>query len=215
MNILLFGGTGRTGKIILQKALNDGHSVSTLARDPSRLDALNARIIKGTPYDLENVKEAICDSDVVISTLNVSRVSDSPWAKLRSPKDMISNSIQNVLQVMPEHSIKRIIVMSTLGAGDSWKRMPLIFKLVISSSNLRHAFKDHTRQEEILAASATDWTVVRLPGLTDEKGEKDVLIKLNNDIKLNRTINRESVARFILNIVDDKKYFKQIVAVSN
>ena len=215
MNILLFGGTGRTGKIILQKALNDGHNVTTIARNPESLDGLEARIIKGTPYDLENVKQAVCDCDVVISTLNVSRVSDSPWAKLRSPKDMISHSIHNALQVMPEHGIKRIIVMSTLGAGDSWNKMPLIFKLVISSSNLRYAFKDHTRQEQILAKSGTNWTVVRLPGLTTEKGEREVKIKLNNDTKLNRTVNRESVARFILNIINDERYFKNIAAISN
>ena len=215
MRILLFGGTGRTGKLILEKALNDGHNVTTIARDPSKLDALKVRIIKGTPYDPENVKQAMCDCDVVISTLNVSRNSDSPWSKLRSPKDMISKSIRNALNIMPEHGIKRIIAMSTIGAGDSWNKMPFIIKLVISSSSLRHAFKDHTRQEEILAASGTNWTIVRFPVLTDENGEKEVRIKLNNDTKLNKTINRESAARFILNIINDERYFEKIAAISN
>ncbi len=215
MRILLLGGTGRTGKLILGKAINDGHYITTIARDPSKLDGSRAIIIKGTPYDPENVKRAVCDCDVVISTLNVSRVSDSPWSRLRSPKDMISQSIRNTINIMPEQGIKRIIVMSTIGAGDSWNKMPFIFKLVISSSNLRHAFKDHTRQEEILAESGTNWTIVRLPVLTDEKGEKEVRIKLDNETKLNRNINRESAARFILTIINDEKYFKKIAAISN
>ena len=51
MKILLFGATGRTGKIILQKALNDGHEVTAIVRDPSKLEGINVNIIKGTPYD--------------------------------------------------------------------------------------------------------------------------------------------------------------------
>ena len=97
MRILLFGATGRTGKLILHKALKDGHEVTAIVRDPAKLDGLNAKIIQGSPYDKETVNKAIVNCDVVISTLNVSRVTDSPWAKLRAPKDMISRSIQNAL----------------------------------------------------------------------------------------------------------------------
>jgi putative NADH-flavin reductase len=215
MKILLFGATGRTGKLILQKALKDGYEVTAIVRDPSKLDNLNANIIQGTPYCKETVKEAMNNCDVVISTLNVSRVSDSPWAKLRAPKDMISRSIQNVLDAMQESRAKRIIVMGVLGAGESWTKLPFIFRLVVSSSNLKYAYNDHSRQEELLASSDSDWTVIRLPMLTSEEGEKEILIKKPNDnIKLNRKINRESVARFILNILKDDNYYKSIVAVS-
>ena len=168
MKILLFGATGRTGKLILQKALNDGHEVTAIVRDPSKLNGFSAKIIRGTPYD----KETVNNCDVVINTLNVSRVSDNPWAKLRSPKDMISHSIQNALDAMKENSIKRIIVMGVLGAGESKAKMPFIFKLVVNYSNLKYAFDDHARQEELLAKSDTDWTVIRLPMLTEVGGGK-------------------------------------------
>ena len=216
MKILLFGATGRTGKLILQKAIRDGHAVNAIVRDPSKLNGFNANLIQGTPYDKEIVKKAIENCDVVISTLNVSRESDSPWAKLRSPKDTISRSIQNAIEAIPENSTKRIIVMGVLGASESWSKMPLIFRMVITSSNLKYAYNDHTRQEEILAKSNTNWTVIRLPMLTNEDGEKEILIKkLNDNTKLNRNINRESVARFILNILKDDNYYKSIVAISN
>ncbi|KON30350.1 hypothetical protein AC477_05060 [miscellaneous Crenarchaeota group-1 archaeon SG8-32-1] len=216
MKILLFGATGRTGKIILQKALNDGHEVTAIVRDPSKLEGINVNIIKGTPYDKESVNKAISNCDVVISTLNVSRESDSPWAKLRSPKDMISRSIQNALEEMQENGAKRIIVMGVLGAGESRKKLPLILKIILSTSNLKYAFDDHTKQEELLAKSDTNWTVIRLPMLTDEEGEKDVIVKkLNDNTKLNKKINRTSVARFILKILEDDNYYKSIVAISN
>jgi putative NADH-flavin reductase len=216
MKILLFGATGRTGKLILQKALKDGHEVTAIVRTPSKLNASEAKIIEGTPYDKETVNKAIENCDVVISTLNVSRVSDSPWAKLRAPKDVISHSVQNALEAIRENGVKRIIVMSTLGAGDSWTRTPFVVKLVVNFSNLKYAFRDHSRQEELLAKSDRDWTVIRIPMLTDEEGENAVIAKKPNEsTKINRKINRESVARFILNILKDDNYYKTIVAVSN
>ena len=216
MRILLFGATGRTGKLILQKALKDGHEVTAIVRDPSKLNDSNAKIIQGTPYDKETVKRAMNNCDFVISTLNVSRVSDNPWAKLRSPKDMISRSIQNALEVMKENEVRRIIVMGVLGASKSWSKMPFIFRLVVSSSNLKYTFEDHTQQEELLAGSDSDWTVIRLPMLTNDESEKEIIVKtLNDNKKLNRKINRESVARFILNILKDENYYKSIVGISN
>lgn len=106
--------------------------------------------------------------------------------------------------------------MGVLGAGESWKKVPFIFRLVVSSSNLKCAFIDHTKQEEILAKSNTNWTVIRLPMLANEEGEKDIIVKRpNDDTKLNKNINRESVARFILDILKDDNYYKSIVAISN
>ena len=37
MKIALFGATGRTGRYILDQALADGHRVTVLARNPSKL----------------------------------------------------------------------------------------------------------------------------------------------------------------------------------
>jgi hypothetical protein len=117
---------------------------------------------------------------------------------------------------MQGNGAERIIVMGVLGAGESRKKLPLILKIILSTSNLKYAFDDHTKQEELLAKSNTNWTVIRLPMLTDEEGEKDVIVKkLNDNTKLNKKINRTSVARFILKILEDDNYYKSIVAISN
>ena len=214
MKILLIGATGRTGKLILKKAIEDKHEVTAIVRDPSKIKDLNAKVIQGSPYDAETVKTAIKNCDAVICTLNVSRKSDNPWAKLRSPKDLISRSVANALEGMKENNIKRIITLSALGAGDSKKKMPFIFNIFLSITNLKYAFTDHTRQEELLAESNMEWTVIRLPMLTDDNGEAEILVNKNDGVRLNKNINRESVARFILSILNDQKYFKTVVGIS-
>lgn len=215
MKILLFGATGRTGKIILQKAVKDGHEVTAIVRDKSKLNGVSAEIIEGTPYNKDTILKAIEGCDAVISTLNVSRTSDSPWAKLRSPKDLISRSVQNAIEGMQKNNVKRIIVLSTLGAGDSKDKMPKLFNLFISLTNLKYAFRDHTRQEEILEQSDREWTVIRLPVLTADEGENEVLVNMGDGTRLNRNVNRETVARFILNILNEEKYFRRKIAISN
>ena len=98
----------------------------------------------------ETVEKAINGCDAVINTLNVSRKSDNPWAPLAAPKDMISKSASNVLKAMEKVGIKRFVALSTIGAGRSWKTTPINLKFIVSFSNLKVAFQDHGKQEEIL-----------------------------------------------------------------
>jgi uncharacterized protein YbjT (DUF2867 family) len=215
MKLLLLGATGRSGQHILQKALKDDHQVVAIVRDPATLAESGAELVQGSPYDYETVEKAADGCDAVICTLNVSRTSDSPWAKLRAPKDLISKSVENALRAMGHKNIKRIITLSVLGAGDSKKSMPVGFNFFISLTNLKYAFRDHERQEKILAGSDVNWTAIRLPMLTDAAGEAETLVNMGDGVKLKNKINRESVARFVLSILDEAKYYKKIVTISN
>lgn len=214
MKLLVLGATGRSGRLIVQKALKDGHQVTAIVRDPAKVGETRAELVQGTPYDYETIEKAIEGCDAVICTLNVSRTSDNPWAKLRAPKDLISRSVAHALKAMGQKNVKRIITLSVLGAGDSKKSMPVGFNFFISLTNLKYAFRDHERQEELLADSNTDWTAIRLPMLSDAVGEAESLVNMG-DGKLKNKINRESVARFVLSILDEPQYYKKIVAISN
>ena len=214
MKILLFGATGRSGKLILQKALADGHKVTAIVRDASDFSDSKATIVEGSPYDAETVELAMKDCDAVICTLNISRVSDNPWAKLRSPEDLISKSISNALAAMKKSGVKRVITLSVIGIDDP-KSLPFIARLFLFKTNIKYAMWDHARQEKVLAASDVDWTAIRLPMLTDKGGEAKVLVNMNDDTPLKSAINRQSLSRFVLDILSDSKYYQKIIAVSN
>ena len=49
MNITIFGGTGKTGLLVIQKMLDKGHSVTAYARTPSKIFFQHHRlkIVKG------------------------------------------------------------------------------------------------------------------------------------------------------------------------
>jgi putative NADH-flavin reductase len=71
MKLLIFGGTGRTGRALVKQALEQSHVVTVFARDPSKTHVThkNLRVIKGDIADYDSVEAAIKDQDAVLSAL--------------------------------------------------------------------------------------------------------------------------------------------------
>jgi putative NADH-flavin reductase len=215
MKILLLGATGRTGKCIIEEALKKGHKISAIARNPEKLKNFEIDITKGTPYDYETVEKAITGCEAVINTLNVSRKSDNPWAPLAAPKDMISNSASNAIKAMEKAGIKRFVALGTIGAGRSWNKIPLILKLIVSISNLKVAFRDHGKQEEILEKSAIDYTICRAPMLSSKINDTGAVATPEGKKPASRVLSRNSAAEFFLMIIENKEHIRETISLSN
>ncbi len=214
MKLLVMGATGRTGMLLVGQALRQGHQVVAIARDPAKLAGLGAEIVPGTPYDYETVARALAGCDAVANVLNVSRTSDSPWAALRAPADMISRACANALAAMAKAGVKRYVTLSTVGAGESWQRVPFILKLIVSHSNLRFAFDDHTAEEQLLQKSGVDYTVARAPLLKD-KGTHSGVLAVKPGEKMRGTLTRQAAAEFLVSILESGQYPREIVHISN
>lgn len=215
MKILILGITGRTGSLVAEEALKRGHKVVGIARDRSRVKVTGAEIIEGTPYDYETVKKAIEGCDSVLSTLNIFPQSDGLFGKIKGPVDTMSVSIKNSVKLMSEKNIKRIVVMTAHGVGDSVKQLPGFFKLMIRLTNIKYAYADHEVQEKVLENSELDWTVVRPVGLNDKNDNLSILVNLNNEGTIKSMISRNSVAHFMLYCIEKEQYIKQKPAISN
>ena len=215
MKILLLGATGRTGKHIIEEAIRRGHKISAIARDPEKLIDFKIDIIQGTPYDYETVEKAITDCDAVINTLNVSRKSDNPWAPLAAPKDLISKSAYNAIKAMEKAGIKRFIALGAIGAGRSWKTAPGILKFIIYISNLKFAFLDHGKQEEILENSAIDYTICRAPMLSAEINVTGAIATSEGEKPANIVLSRNTAAEFFINIIENNLYIRETINLSN
>jgi len=215
MKILVLGATGRTGRYILEEAEKRGHIVSAIVRDPEKLKDFKAEIIQGTPYAFETMEQAMKGCDAVIATLNVSRQSDSPWAKLRAPTDLISKSAENAIKAMEKEGINRIVALGAIGAGRSWKKSPVILKMIISTSNLKYAFRDHGRQEEILEKSSMDYTICRAPMLSEKQNDTGVAATPEGVKLSSMVLSRNSAAEFFLDIIENKKHLRETIHISN
>jgi uncharacterized protein YbjT (DUF2867 family) len=215
MKILLLGATGRTGKLVIEEAIRRGHEISAIARYPEKLNDYKVDITPGTPYDFETVEKAFSGCEAVINTLNISRKSDNPWAGLVSPKDLISKSATNAVSAMKKAGIKRFVALSTIGAGSSWKTTPAILKFIVSISNLKYAFRDHGKQEEILQNSSIEYTICRAPMLTTETNTNGVVAVKEEENPPKMILSRNSAAEFFIKIIENKEHIREVVNLSN
>ena len=102
MNVAVFGATGRTGRLVVGKALDAGHRVTAFARDPSKLGASDERlrVVEGDVYDRVRVEEAVAGQDAVVSA--VGPVSTSPG-------DVQTEATKNIVAAMEKHGVRRLV----------------------------------------------------------------------------------------------------------
>ncbi|RWY53687.1 NAD(P)-dependent oxidoreductase [Mucilaginibacter gilvus] len=215
MKILILGATGRTGKLLLQEALQQGYEVNVLVRNRSRVPLHPAlTVFEGSPADTNILNNAMKGCEAILSALNISRNSDFPWAALRTPPDFLSKIVALIIELAPQNNIARIIVISAWGTSDTRNDIPWWFKWVIEHSNVGVAYRDHERQEGLFAASALNYTIVRPAGLVNSIQSKPVIISLNNMPKPRLTISRGEVVKFMVQVLQDDLFLRQMPVVS-
>lgn len=67
--IALFGATGTIGTRVLREALDRGHEVTAVVRDPAKLADSGAEVMLGDVLDPHSVAEAAAGQDVVVSAV--------------------------------------------------------------------------------------------------------------------------------------------------
>jgi uncharacterized protein YbjT (DUF2867 family) len=208
MSLLVLGGSGRTGVHVLSQAAKRGHRVRALVRDPAALGALDlpksVELIQGTPANIDDIRRAMDGTEAVIDVLNNSRASDNPWAKPVSPATFMADAVRNVLTVMAERGIARIVVTSSQGIGDDWARLNPILRTLISLSNIKLVFADHNEVDRLVRASSTDWTLVRPVALTDKPAATPGM-----------WLNRADLARFLLDAIASDEWIRKTPLVWN
>ncbi|MEL6135173.1 MAG: NAD(P)H-binding protein [Bacteroidota bacterium] len=215
MKLLLLGATGRTGRWVLEKALEKGYEVRCLARNVHRISPRDRlTVIEGDPSQATDLQKAFEGCQYVISVLNISRQSDFPWAPLRTPEDYLSRVMNTLLPIAKAHSIQRVVVCSAWGVGETGEDIPWWFKWTIDHSNIGVAYKDHALQEEVLTLSDIPWTIVRPPGLTNFKKKEQIKVCEAKGEKPQLLISRQSVAAFMVESLQREDLVGKKVVIS-
>lgn len=78
-NLLVLGGSGRTGAHVLAYAAARGHRVRALVRNPDVVRTpAGVELIAGTPSNINEIRNAAQGAEAVISTLNNARARTIP-----------------------------------------------------------------------------------------------------------------------------------------
>jgi hypothetical protein len=152
--------------------------------------------------------------EAILSALNISRKYEFPWSGLRTPKDFLSVTMKNIVELRGQNHIRRVVFTSAWGVFETRKDLPRWFRWLVDHSSLRYQYQDHERQEEVAMNSDLDWTAVRPAFLTNSKKYKEVFVSEDNSPKPNWFISRRNLAAFMLTVLEKNLYLCQSPVVS-
>ncbi|TVR86704.1 MAG: SDR family oxidoreductase [Trueperaceae bacterium] len=209
LHVTILGGTGKTGRHVVDQALQAGHHVTVLARTPSKLDVTHERlrVVKGDVQDPAAVSEAIAGSSAVLSVLGPTQ---------NTPDYQVSRGTVHVLEAMKSHGVKRLVISAGAGVGGDGDQ-PKLFNHVISfvlKLAARHVLEDMTRTVAAVRSSSLDWTVVRVPMLTDGPATGTVRVG-RVGVNTGARITRADMARFMLEQLHDASHVRASPVISN
>lgn len=216
MKILLLGATGRTGALVLEYALSQGHDVVALAREPAKISVTSPKltVVRGTPEKPEDVATAMAGCEAVLVTLNNNRASDLPWAKPISPPHLIETSVRNTVAAMRERGVRRIVILSAAGVTDSFEHASWVIRFLISKTNVGIGSADHDGADRFIRTTNTDWTLVRSVGLSNSEKDKKLIVSYANSPKAAMMISRRQVAKFMLDSLADNSLYGKAPVIS-
>ena len=180
-NILVAGGTGRTGRIIVEKLRQQGFTTHVLVRD---IDSGKALLGEGVIFhqtdvrNLQTLEGVMQNIDALISAVG----SQTPVGK-NCPKRVDFQGVANLLNTAKMHRVQRFILISSLAV--TRPNHPLnCFGKVLDWK---------LKGEEVVRNSGLNYVIIRPGGLKDTPGGTGQLV-FDQDDKILGTISREDIA---------------------
>jgi len=206
MKLIIFGATGTVGAHLVEQALFQGHEVTAFARKPSALEVKHKNLTRqsGDVFDPEAISQAIQGHDAVLIALGSGRKGT-----------VRSIGTQHVIDAMQRRGIRRLVCLSTLGAGDSYPLLNFFWRRIMFGFFLKQAYADHQAQETLIRKSHLDWTIVRPGAFTDGPATNNYQHGFPATSKNIKTkVSRVDVANFMLRQLTDESYLHQSPALS-
>lgn len=207
MKVLVFGASGKTGREVVRQALARGFDVTAFVRDIARLPLAHAnlRLVRGEITDPTNVARAVEGQTGVISTLGVG-------TPLRHDPVVI-DGVRTIVRASGHASVERLVYMSFIGVGDSCDAAGFLLKR-LATTVLRQEVADHEVKEAAVAESFVDWTIVRVPKLTN--GRLTAAYRVGENIRARSPLpmmSRADVADFLLRQLTDAAFIRKTVRI--
>jgi len=204
MRVVIFGANGKTGSLLVEQALAKGYQVTAYVRRKNSMVQLhpNLKIITGNLNDDLKLKKAVTGADACFSALGGSSLTK------HSPE--IMDGIDHIVTIMEQEGVKRLIYLSSIGAGESRLYMAQPIRFIVTNVMLRVPLADHNANEKRLAKSKLQWTVVRPGSLTNGPNTGKIIHGAKETtMKGNFRVSRANVAAFMLKQLSQRAYINK------
>jgi putative NADH-flavin reductase len=207
MKLAVFGATGPTGLEIVKQALERGHEVTALARDPARLSLQHERLsaIKGDVFDPATLERVISGKDAVLSALGVKvGLTGAPHTTI------YSDTAKGFITAMRKTGVKRLVYCTSGGVEDHDPNAAWFYEHIIKPVLLQKGYDDMKIAEAaIWGAIDIDWVVVRPTRLTDGPKTGSFRVSPRFAPEKGTDISRADLASFMLDRVSGDQWVRK------
>jgi uncharacterized protein YbjT (DUF2867 family) len=207
VKLVVFGSSGRTGRLVIAGALERGHEVTAFARTPEALGELAPRcahVVRGDVVDRVVVAEAMSGQEAVVYA-----VGPAPGESATTTAD----GVLRVVRTMQTYGVRRLIALSAAGVEAEEEARSFFARLfrprpeVVDPGEVR-------RMEVTVRQSELDWTLVRPSRLTDGPATGMHRAGPGHALPDPRPIARADVAAYVLDQLETDLNVQHAVALS-
>ena len=191
----MLGAAGATGRLLVAQAREQQHEVTAFTR-----------ATHGDATDPAALAKAVSGQDAVVSCLG-------RRASFRSGR-LIERSMRALAPAMESAGVRRLVLVSAFGVGDSRREAPLVPRIMYCLL-LRDIFADKQAAEDYLRGTSLDWTFVYPVLLTDGPRSGRYRVGEHLDLRGLPKVSRADVADFILRELRDRACVRKTVVVSD
>lgn len=203
MNLLVFGGNGRTGRQLLARALPAGHRVTALVRRAESLSDLRhagLRVHEGDVRDPAAWTSLLRDTDAVVSMLG-------PRWPTRRAAAIYDEAAKVFVPALERAGVRRLLVTSSGLLFPPERRSARWLRRLVPAI-VEHA----ARMEDIIVGSELNWTIARTTFLTN--GPDDLPRVTAGRLPIDeRPVARAAVANYLLDAALHDCHAGQIVGI--
>ena len=205
--ICIFGASGETGLELTRQALERGYEVTAFVRSQTAKEKLprGVTVLVGNLLDRTDVERAIAGNQAVIIAIG---------PRIASQEIFCAAATQNIIEAMRSSGVRRLICQTGAMIGEyphlSWFMRSMKGAYQKQQPVLAN---DRLEQEQRVAASGLDWTLVKPPRLTNGPARGRVRSGERLNIGAMSSISRLDLSRFILDQVGSQEYIGKSVAV--
>lgn len=206
MKVLVIGAAGASGQQIVEHALAAGHTVTAFVHDAAKYHApTGVRVVAGDATDAAAIEQAVAGQEAVVDAIGGS----TPYLTTH----LEENTAKAVTAAMQRHGVRRLVVISVVGAGDSAEQAGFWYRYLLAPVFLHGAIPDKEAMEAEVRRSGLDFVVVRPPVLTNDPATGDAHVVPGPTTV--HSITRTDLAQFIVAQLTSDQYLGQVVTVAN
>jgi putative NADH-flavin reductase len=208
MRLLVVGANGRTGRLLVRRALDHGHDVTAFVRSapaPGSSDP-RASTIVGDALSPETLPPAMAGQDAVVSLL-------APRPR-RNGRVYVEGT-RNLADAAAAAGVRRFVAVSAEGAGVDPRLLPLGYRLVMRIPVVARLYPDIARMDRDLEGrSQLDWTIVAPAVLTNGPSTGGYRVVAGGVVPGGLSLSRADLAAFLLEVVESGAHVHERVSVA-